>query len=785
MKLTGSVIVFSKPNACKHKTGISIIILMRIILKIIVLHLLFCGLSVSQSQSGKLQGFVADRKTSLKLPDVNIIISGSGKGISTNLRGYFEIELPGGNYTVQARMMGYEPVEKMCTILPNEKTSLFFELDQASIKTEEVSVISSKYEDIKSKGYELQPGDLKNIPQFGEADPFRALFALPGVTSINDISNQLYVRGGNFDETMVSLDGVPVYNTYHLGGIFSSINSDIISKEKIYLSNYPLSAGGSLSGILDLTTKTGRSDEYRTSASIGLISSRACVEGPLIKGTFTAAARRTYLDALNLISNRAIPYYFYDGYTKYSLPINGKNLFSASAFYSKDVLLLGFNSKNENVSPYWGNLLLNTQWTHLLSGTGSINVKLFLSNFFMGSKNENSAVFFDNLISDLTLKTDYELNEKEHEFKAGAEYKVQKLSYAWNIGSSGLRDYINPPEEAFFDYAPNPFKYNASENTINFYATDEIKIKENFLLRLGLRGSYLGKMDHFFPSFSAGTDYKLSGKLTLSINYGRYYQFLYTIKDNRPESIYAPFAVYFLSDSKNSTSSSDHYSAGINITGMPLETELDIEAYYKSRANLASSYNDYPRYRFEKGYASGMDLLLKKEKGTLSGWIGYSFGRSVKNGDEYSYYANYDRRHTVKILLNCQLSEKWKLSAFWTYASGTPYTDIIGKYLGGYDERIGISDSYINSWGSPIVWRPIDGPKNQMRTEDHHRLDLGITGSFIWGGFLVSPYLQVLNAYNNPNYVVVSPNLQEGGSSDTVKFQNSFIIPTLGVGIEF
>lgn len=758
---------------------------MRIILTVIALNLLFSGAATAQNPPGRLQGFVLDKKTSQRLPDVTIIISGTGKGTSTTPKGYFEIELPGGQYTVQARMMGYEAIEKKCNIIPDEKTSLFFELDPASIKTEEVSVVSSKYDEIKSKGYELQPGDLKNIPQFGEADPFRALFALPGVNSINDIGNQLYVRGGNFDETMVSLDGVPVYNTYHLGGIFSSINSDIISREKIYLSNYPLSSGGSLSGILDLTTKTGRSDEYRTAASLGLISSRAYVEGPLLKGTFTAAARRTYLDALNLISSRSIPYYFYDGYAKYTLPLDENNLLNASAFYSKDVLLLGFDSRNENVSPYWGNLLLNSQWTHLFNSMSSLNVKLYLSNFFMGSNTENSSVFFDNLISDLTLRADYELSLRDHELKAGAEYKAQKLSYAWNIGHSGLRDYINPPEEAFFDYAPNPYNYNASENTLNIFATDDIKLQENLFLRLGLRGSCLEKMERFFPSFSAGIDFKPSGRLSLSLNYGRYYQFLYTIKENRPESIYAPFAVYFLSDSKSSTSSSDHYSAGINITGLPLETELDVEAYYKSRANLASSYNSYPRYRFEKGYAAGADVLLKKEKGTVTGWIGYSLGRSVKNGEEYTYYANYDRRHTVKILLSFQLSEKWKLSAFWTYATGTPYTDITGKYLGGYDERIGISDSYLSNWGSGIVWRPIDGAKNQKRTEDHHRLDLGITGSFIWGRFLVSPYLQVLNAYNNPNYVVINPNLQEGGGDDSVKFQNSFIIPTLGVGIEF
>lgn len=749
-----------------------------------LLYLVLLNSLAAQNTQGILKGFVTDKKTDVKLQYVSIVAAGTDKGTTTDHNGYFKLELPPGKYTIEARIIGYDPVSKQCEILAGEKTSLFYFLESTPVKTGEVSVIGSRYDDIRSKGYELLPGDLKNIPQFGEADPFRALFALPGVNSINDVSNQLYVRGGNFDETMISLDEVPVYNTYHLGGIFSSINSDIISHEKIYLSNYPQSSGGYLSGILALSTKPGRSDAWRVSASLGIISSRGYIEGPLGKGTLVASARRTYLDALNLVASNKLPYYFYDAYAKYTLPYDDKNLLRVSAFYSKDVLQLGFNADREQISPYWGNLLLNLQLTHMFDSKNSLKFQLYLSNFFMDADNTNSNVSFDNLISDLTFKCEYEMTSDRHEMVAGAEYKNQKLDYSWDIRASGIRDYINPPEEAFFDYAPNPYSFNDQENTATAYLTDKIKLIDKLLLRLGFRGSYLKRMDQLFPSASAGIDYHYSNNISFSLNFGRYFQYLYTLKDNRPESIFAPFSVYFLSDSRSNTPASDHYSAGVNITGLPFGTGLDIEAYYKARRNLASSYNDYPRYRFEKGYALGLDILLKKDNGVATGWVGYSYGRSIKENNEFSYYSNYDKRHVVKILLCCQLSEKWKVSAFWTYAGGTPFTDIIGKYPGLYDQRKRFGEDFLSSYGTyGAYWRAIDGPKNQARTGDHHRLDIGLTGSFIWGKCLISPFLQILNAYNNPNYIVINPNLQEDGND--IKFKNSFIIPTIGVGIEF
>src|SRR5690606_3427009 len=113
----------------------------------------------------------------------------------------------------------------------------------------------------------------------------------------------------------------------------------------------------------------------------------------------------------------------------------------------------------------------------------------------------------------------------------------------------------------------------------------------------------------------------------LNFNYGRYYQFLYTIKERKNESIYAPFSTYFLPENKDEIGTGDNFSLGIDIKNLVWETEFQADVYYKYRQNLASSYNEEPRYRFEDGYAAGVDMMLKKIEGWITGWIGYSFSR--------------------------------------------------------------------------------------------------------------------------------------------------------------
>ncbi len=615
---------------------------------------------------------------------------------------------------------------------------------------------------------------------------------MPGVSAVSDFSNQLYVRGGNFDETVIRLDGVPIYNPYHLGGLFSSINNDIVGKEKIYLSNYPLNNGGYLSGEVLLNSKNVSSDVINTSASLGIASSKGYMQGPIGNGSFILAARRTYLDLLGKIVGESFPYYFYDMYAKYSIPLDDKNLFQISTMYSKDVYQLFvdgeqiFDQVQEH--PNWGNFILNSKFTHLFNKESSLNAQLYLSNSHMNGELSvdlvpDSKTHIKNKIQDITANINYSFLIDKHYIELGFESKNLTLYYDWNIGYNlDLRDLVNPPEDVFFDFAPNPFIYSAKTFLLSPYILGNLSLLKSLESSFSLRETYnsISKSMNLSPALNL--QYEYSKNISLEFNCGIYYQYLYTIKERRNESFYTPFSAILLAANKENVLSSKNYTFGININNLPLKTSLEIDLYYKGRKNLPSSYNDETRYRFENGYAAGIDLMITKKEGTINGWAAYSLSRSIKKGNEYDYFSSHDRTHNIKILFNFNLSEKWKLSAFWTYASGLPYTRVIGKFLGGRDFK----DDYDFDFDGQQIgayWRTIETSKNAQRMKANHRLDTGLIGSFIWGSLLVKPYLQVLNIYNSPNAYYYTYDLEK--SDEHINYWGSFIIPTIGVTIDF
>jgi len=197
-----------------------------------------------QTIKTKIIGFVTDAKTYERLLNVTISIDGIGT-VETNEIGYFEFSVSKGNYKITAQLMGYEKeIKELEVDKLTDSEKLFFKLIPKDIELEEVTVSGKKFSENKfTKTYELKSGDLQKIPQFGELDALRALQALPGLTSINDFSTQLFVKGGNFDETLIALDNAPVYNPYHLGGLFSMFPSAIVNEQKLYPINYPSQYG--------------------------------------------------------------------------------------------------------------------------------------------------------------------------------------------------------------------------------------------------------------------------------------------------------------------------------------------------------------------------------------------------------------------------------------------------------------------------------------------------------------------------------------------------------------
>ncbi|HEX2961955.1 MAG TPA: hypothetical protein VHO43_09210, partial [Ignavibacteriales bacterium] len=596
--------------------------------------------------------------------------------------------------------------------------------------------------------------------------------------------------------TLVFLDGIPVYNPYHLVGVFSMFNSDILQNERLYMSNYPVSYGGALSSVLELNSKQGNNERIKGSAALGLASAKIALDGPLWGGNFLISGRRTYFDFLTrMIMGIRFPYYFYDLYSKYVYPLSKNNLLTVSAFYSRDALGLDddkvFVAQKE--IPNWGNLFLNFSDEYFLKEKSSVELKAFMSRASLGV---NTQVFFtdyyhqmgttdtttvNNYIEDFTARLTFNSHPDGQALAVGLEAKREAIHYDWNIDETDLNGmYIHPLESLFFDFAPSQYSYSGDEFYLNAFVTDKVTISPVSELTAGLRGSYIKNLKTFLllPSFSFS--YNFLPNLQVHLSYGRYFQNTYSLKERKTEAVFTPFMATFFPEDKENIPYSDHYASGLVLSDIFSEkTSLEVEGYFKDRNNLATTYGPDEELKYEKGYAAGLDVLLKKEEGDLTGWLGYSFLHSVKKDEVYYYYAPLDRTHNVKILMNYALSNSWQLNAFWTFSTGLPYTVPIGKYIGPPDDGSGFV-----YYQEPHSLRLIEGRRNSERFKEYHRLDLGISGSFMWGSILYKPYLQVMNVYNSPNPYNFEPSAWQVTPQEGQE-RGSTIFPVIGITAEF
>ena len=293
------------------------------------------GFLFSQSMTASINGFVRDDASGEPISYANVFLSNSSIGAATNSDGYFVLSgIPSGLYEVNVTMIGYGVFKEEVNLLNRESVRLEIRLIEEAIKGTEVLVTAErqKFErSMESSQIALDLREINSAPAFVEPDVFRTLQMLPGVQTTSDFSSALYVRGSTPDQNLIMLDGIAIYNPYHLGGIFSTFNTDAIKEADFHAGGFPARYGGRMGAILNVINREGNTEKITGSANLSLISSKALIEGPLpkwkgMKGSWMISGRRTYIDkvvkALNLPSGSKnadgsdvpleFPYYFYD-----------------------------------------------------------------------------------------------------------------------------------------------------------------------------------------------------------------------------------------------------------------------------------------------------------------------------------------------------------------------------------------------------------------------------------------------------------------------------------------
>ena len=757
----------------------------------------------SQSMTASINGFVRDDASGEPISYANVFLSNSSIGAATNSDGYFVLSgIPLGLYEVNATMIGFAVFKEKVNLSNEEPVRLEIRLIEEAIKGTEVLVTAErqKFErSMESSQIALDLREINSAPAFVEPDVFRTLQMLPGVQTTSDFSSALYVRGSTPDQNLIMLDGIAIYNPYHLGGIFSTFNTDAIKEADFHAGGFPARYGGRMGAILNVINREGNTEKITGSANLSLISSKALIEGPIlkwkgIKGSWMISGRRTYIDkvvnALNLPSGSKnadgsdvpleFPYYFYDYQIKTNIDFNQDHRLTFTRFYGDDVLDFSFEDpsvtvSNENVTIQqesqfgldwpWGNQTNGLTWRWIVSP--KMIAKTFLSNsryrfdFDLSFRSRDTYSYIDStvinftnfnwniydIIKDQTLESEVQYKySNDHEITSG--FQIKKIKFDLGI------QYDLGTQDTSFTWNPLSLKNNTQE--ISFFLQDRWEVSERLKIRSGFRLTDYNLHKKIYLDPRIGIKYHISEDIALKGNWGLYHQFL-TTANNQDENL--RLVELWLGIPKEKPASvSEHIIGGIEYMS-PRNIFYRIELYQKKFENLltlkqdnanqyegASQDTTINEFWDTRGNSNGIELLVKKSSGKFNGWIGYTFSETNYFTEPSGWHnPNFDRTHTVNIVGNYELTSDLELSAALTQSSGNPYTKILGRV---YDwEQSLFNNSY---------WYPIDsylvGEKNTERYDDYFRVDIGMTrkGGNLFG-LEYDTYWQIMNLTRHIN----------------------------------
>ncbi|MDR2498624.1 MAG: TonB-dependent receptor [Tannerellaceae bacterium] len=675
---------------------------------------------------------------------------------STNNDGYFTLyNVPSDTEVLVFRYLGYETQRFYLSPEINVQ-NLFVELQPALNALDEVTVVAEREDVLKVP--ELSIGVIQttaakiaDLPALGEKDLFRTFQLMPGISAANESSAGMYVRGGTPDQNLVLYDGFTIYHQEHLMGVFSAFNTNAVKDVQLHKGGFDAKHGGRLSSVMEIVGKTGNDKSFNIGGDIGFLGFNAFAELPFNneKGTFFVAGRRSFQSFMydkftsvysensqqpmggggrfNMRNQQKPISYFYDLNAKLTYNPSKRDILSLSFFNGEDVLdnsREGFGSSFISGSitdkTNWGNIGSSLKWSRNWNNRFYSNALVSFSNYYSMRDRQNSSTgTFGNAAVMFDMNTDEENRLWDYSLKIDNEYKLSgtnKLEFGLNYSNYNI-DYRYSQSDT-----SSILDMQNRGNLLSLYLQDRLTLNESLTLQPGLRLSYydVTARPYFEPRLQAF--YKLNDKIKLKASAGYYYQFVNRIV--REDISAGSRDIWLLSDNTGiPVSSAMHYVAGGSYETK--EFIFDLEAYYKKLNNLseytlrfAPSFMDNSAYQeffyTGKGYSRGIDFLLQKKYGKLTGWIAYTLSETRYSFPVYGngyFPANQDVTHEFKTVITYKPVRNLTLSASWIYATGKPFTEPIGAYA-------------LNTPNSGSMSFIVVDKKNNARYPDYHRLDL-------------------------------------------------------------
>ncbi|MDC1063189.1 TonB-dependent receptor [Flavobacteriales bacterium] len=788
--------------------------------KFIFILLLFIPSIFYAQEKFTLSGFVSDKNNGENIIGVNIFCKELKQGVVSNTYGFYSLTLPAGNYEISFSYIGYKTQVHNLKLDKDIQKNIAFDITSFSVGEIQVRAKANIVEKTETSVIEVPIEQIKTIPALlGEVDIIKAIQLLPGVQSSEGTSG-FYVRGGGPDQNLILLDGVPVYNASHLGGIFSVFNADAIKSVRLTKGGFPARFGGRLSSVLQIDMKEGNSKEFKGDASIGLISSKFTFEGPIVKDktSFIISARRTYLDLIVapfLPSTTDLTLYFYDLNAKINHKISKKDRIYLSAYSGKDKLGVDFSESfvdqitNEqsslNFELGYGNLTSTLRWNHLFSDKLFSNTTLTYSRYSFNtdfgvnstySTNNETEIWDVNFgylsgIEDLGARIDFDfIPNPNHEIKFGTSYTNHNFFPGETTLS--INETLPDASQNFSLDTTLNFSGNTIADELYFYLEDNFKITNRLKANLGIHLGYYNtdRSNSIFKnniSFQprASVRYLLNDKWSVKGSYAEMTQNIHLLSNS---SIGFPSDIWVPATDTVPSQRSKQWAGNISTEFGNGEYELSLEGYYKTMSNLITYKAGYSNLSSTEswensvetggiGESYGVELFLQKKKGRTTGWIGYTLSwtnrkfDNINFGEWYPY--KFDRRHDFSLVVSHKFNEKWDAGLTWVYGTGNAITFPQAVYLGTPNNGNDYVDA-VESYGT----------RNSTRLEAYHRLDLGFNKTVKKKRLTKILSFGAYNAYSrkNPFFAYLT---YEGGNRVAKQVSLFPIIPSISYRIKF
>ena len=721
-------------------------------------------------------GIISDSSSREVLIGATVYVRETRTGAFSNNYGFFSITQPAGLYTLETSYLGFAVESRTIALDGNTTWNVYLKPIPYSVK--EVIVSAAPGDDaglnMPAARTTMESRTVqRRAAAMGETDMLKSMDQLPGISFQSDGSSYFYVRGGSHDQNLILLDESPIYNPTHLLGLFTPIIPKAVKHTEIYKADFPIQYGGRLSSVMDIRTRDGNMQRFSGSAGISPVSARLSLEGPFKKDAsswFVSIRRSTFGFFVKKASPAVEDFYFTDFNAKFNIRLGKRDRLFLTLFSGKDVYKQKSSAEHNGLE--WGNSSVTLRWNHLYGS------RLFSNTTFSTSK------------YDYALYTDY---DKKIYWNSDITSSNLKSEFTWycnpdlklNAGLNLGAYFFNPGNYNTPDEVSNALKVSEVNSTeLVLYAGMEQEITDWLGLRYGLRISnwsnygegfsivydeaynpvsyneyakgerYYSKS---FPEPRVSVSFRTGHRAYVRASYNRTVQNINQI--NNSISPLNSLEVWLPSGPNIKPQTAHIFDLGFQKTWPQRSFDVSADLYYKKMDNqIGYSYHAEMllnplldgELRQGEGEAYGVEVMLRRTRGKISGQLGFAYARSfltIKGlNNNLTYPSRQDRPLDVNLSVDYAPGPRLTLNLNAVYTSGITMTTPTGFY-------------YYR--GKQV---PVYTGQNNDRLPPYKRLDLGLSWRLNRKEQRFEHYiaLSIYNLFATRNYAYLNFNKIQG-----------------------